>query len=261
MSDVESDTGDAAPESKRMTFKLPFRDIEVGEEGLPYIFMIIASIILLLSCIGEDKNQAYAISVAVITLVLAITAVALMNAMPDTWDKFGTWLSYFMLLWNSIGAIVLTFNGPFLATTNGYFASWALVIFSIMVAGFKEKAGNAAESLKTSGPIMGLLFFSTVLTLAILFVNFYNWRTILALIVSLFTMIMSGFLLFLEYKGSTSVGKLKMPLLAAFATLWTVVVAILTFSRGVFMFTSNGYFGAWGGFVCCIYAASTATVV
>jgi len=131
-----------------------------------------------------------------------------------------------VLLWNSIGAIILTFNGPFLATTNGYFASWALVIFSIMAAGFKERAGNAAESLKTSGPMVGLLFFSTVLTLAIVFVNFYYWRTILALIVSLFTMIMSSFLLFLEYRGSTSVGKLKMPLLSAFATLWTVVVAI-----------------------------------
>jgi hypothetical protein len=51
--------------------------------------MIIASIILLLSSIGEETNQAYAISVAVITLLLAVTAVALMNAMPDQWDKFG----------------------------------------------------------------------------------------------------------------------------------------------------------------------------
>ena len=41
--------------------------------------------------------------------------------------------AFFLFVWWAIAAGIMTFQGPFTATTNGYFATWAALLFSLLL--------------------------------------------------------------------------------------------------------------------------------
>ena len=61
--------------------------------------------------------------------------------------KVGLVAATFFTIWWIPGAGVLTFKGPFVGTGNGYFSSWAALIFSVywMVQCFGWKVGEQSE--------------------------------------------------------------------------------------------------------------------
>lgn len=61
----------------------------MDSQQVPYILMIAASIVLLGCVFGDKQNQAYGISVAVVTLVTAATVLFLMGGMKATWAIIG----------------------------------------------------------------------------------------------------------------------------------------------------------------------------
>eukprot|EP00808_Paulinella_micropora_P023198 g19283.t1 len=79
------------------------------------------------SCKGENV---YAIIVGVVSI--CITGIAMLFAFFNSpLDKQKTeYMSWFLFLWWACGALILTFYGPFLATGNCYFSSWAAFRFS-----------------------------------------------------------------------------------------------------------------------------------
>ncbi len=73
--------------TRDLTIHLFYRSLD--PQQIPYILMIAASIVLLGSVFGSAKNQAYGISVAVITGVTAGTVVFLLGSMKATWATIG----------------------------------------------------------------------------------------------------------------------------------------------------------------------------
>merc|ERR1711935_734566 len=111
-----------------------------------------ASIILLVDSItSADMNKAYAISVAAISMVTGIAAIILSHSMKVKWLSFGIYIGYFLLLWNLVGAIILTFHGPFITTTNSYFAIW--VMFACSVVASKVKYGAVTDRMRNSNAL------------------------------------------------------------------------------------------------------------
>jgi len=51
--------------------------------------MLVASIILLICSVGSVKNEAYAISVAVIAMIGSLCALAMTYKMEETWKRVG----------------------------------------------------------------------------------------------------------------------------------------------------------------------------
>lgn len=241
-------------ESKMVTFKVGPKEFSIPEFTIPYILMIAASGILLGSVFGFPDNQAYGISVAVITMATAMFSLFLAIKMAATWKTIGKFVNYFLLTWNTVGAIILTFQGPFYATTNGYFAIWAMVGCSMLAS--KIEYGAVTDQLKDSSALGGLFMASLVLMIAIVFLAFYDWRMIFGLIVSCVTMVVTAIFIYLDRIGD-SAKDVKKPALGVFAVLWIIIVILLTFPPGLFVLTSNGFFASWAGCIFSVYAAAT----
>ena len=79
-------------------------------QQLPYFFMLVASIILLICSVGSVKNEAYAISVAVIAMIGSLCALVMTYKMEETWKRVGPVSSnscvYSLVLWGSFWPIV-----------------------------------------------------------------------------------------------------------------------------------------------------------
>jgi len=76
-------------------------------------------------------NFAYAISVSSVSLILSL--IMMFFGTRCCTKKWSLFTSYFLVVWWMIGALVLTYDGPFETTGNGYFGSFAALIASIVV--------------------------------------------------------------------------------------------------------------------------------
>ncbi|GAX78163.1 hypothetical protein CEUSTIGMA_g5605.t1 [Chlamydomonas eustigma] len=115
-------------------------------------FILAASVVELiaaaLNCQGLTLQASYnlctnsfnAWAVAVGTISTAFTFIfAIMTLVANNMaEKMAPVLSIFLVLLWIPGAFVTTFNGPFLNTGNGYYASWAAFLFSVV---FMQQVG------------------------------------------------------------------------------------------------------------------------
>ncbi len=101
-----------------------------------------------------------------------------------------------------------------------------MVVFSMMAS--NVKTGEMAAKLKVSGALGGLMMASMVLTVAIIFLSFYNWRMIYGLIVACVTTVTCAIFIYLDQKGD-SAKEVKKPVLGIFALLWIVLVILRKF--------------------------------
>jgi len=235
-----------------VSLRLGSMTLQIAHHQIPYLLMVAASIVLLIEAIGKFKNEGYAISVAVIAMVVALSVLAMTYKMEDKWKSVGKYIAYFLLLWNTTGAFILTFDGPFTVTQNGYFASWALSMFAFMATGFSF--GNLQDKVKNSSVLAYLLAASIVTMTACIFAGLGSWESLLSFIIAIFTTALCGALIYMDQKGTGGGKALRVPCLAIFSCLWVFVVATLTFGNGTFNVTTNGYFGAWLGLFFCVYA-------
>jgi hypothetical protein len=126
----------------------------------------IASLVLLLHtqgfAAGGTPRNTYALAAAGVSLVL-VTALALHGLLrpTDAADFLGTrvcscalkggkgaWsvescVALFLSAWWATAAAVLTFFGPFVGTSNPYFATWAALLFSLLLLASTKRGGSS----------------------------------------------------------------------------------------------------------------------
>jgi len=275
MSDKEEDIEDvtldppASPSNETATTTFGIAGVyEVSiEDGLiPFVGQIIAAILLLIAIIvlkGSVENQGFGITACIVALLLAfggvyLTKKPLLGAVPLGTLPFvglltySSFLALLAFLWWFISAGILTFSGPFLVTSNGYFCCWAGVFFATMALispeAMKEKAGGL-------GFVNGL-FVASIIMLCALPSKMgsgkpYGGESVFSLIVVIVTLLA---ILAFQYKGMFAT--LKGYFFSLLAVVWVVMAALLTF-RGPFVQTGNGYFASWVGAFCCVMVASS----
>jgi hypothetical protein len=212
--------------------------VEVASDQLALIGGFFSALILLVAVLTDDfvtkKYENYGISLAVITMFFALVGFGL-SKKPMGKPEIPSYINYFLFLWNFLGACIMTFgDGPFLWTSNGYFAAWGTVIFAVMGLGVPPGA------VKESGPLMGLFASSIIVVVAIASYGFdlgFKGELIYGIIVACFAICTALFFMKSEAEILT---KLKFPILALFAIMWIVSACLLTF-RGPFIWTGNGY--------------------
>jgi hypothetical protein len=141
---------------------------------------------------------------------------------------------------------------------KGYFASWGMAIFATMALGVNATTIHSTAS--TAGPIAGLFASSVVFLIAI---STYGVKSgsrffaelLYSLLVTLLSILFTG----ASLKGGDAMKRVMLPLTLVFAILWIVAACLVTF-RGPFLFTSNGYFGVWGGAITSSFAANAARI-
>ena len=266
--EIAIDSGDVpdSPGGGTMTFGVAGREVTVDNLMMPYLGQIAAAIVLLIAILaeGNSKNKGWGIAGSVIALVFAAAALymvpkeALSEHPLGTFPYFGSCtygsgLARFLFIWWFIIAGILTFSGPFLVTSNGYFACWGGVAFAAMGMGVTRDQMSQAIDL---GHVNGLMAASIVLISAVIpqlgKEEPYQSESLYALILTILTVV--AILLF----GSSTIGEtLKFPVFTVFSIMWVVMAALVTF-RGPFQDTGNGYFASWiGAILCCAIAGQS----
>jgi hypothetical protein len=241
-------------------------NVDIDNRALPYVGIVVSAIVLLISITvpsGKNQNQGYGLSVCIISMILGLFGAFMVTMKTEWYDNpltkipmvgdvtWGTGLAQFIFLWNLIGAGVLTFDGPFVITSNGYFACWAGVIFAVMAVGVttdvvRSHAGNFTT-------VNGLLVASIIQICAVIpeMDGAYKGPSTYSLVISILTI-----MAILAFGAYPTTEKLKFPFFALFSIFWIVLACFVTF-KGPFLATGNGYFTAWMGCVLCVIAAAS----
>lgn len=225
----------------------------------------------------EDEDG-FAVAVGTISLFLCICYLICLKFKRNVIAKFTQYLSLFLLIWWSVGVIVLTFKHPFNTTGNGYFACWGAALLSIYYCQlaveklkvFGNRVSNAISGNLQRKLLMLLMFLSYVEAFAALVLwdeyavgstekqsNQEVWIFSCGIVSGGLTTI---YLLAEIFKP----GMIKKKLAKYFS--WFLVVWWM-FGAGVATFddpfptTGNGYFCAWGAFVTSFYLAYSTTMI
>lgn len=224
---------------------------------LSYAGIFCSGLVLLVALVSNDLSRnhqyyEYGISIAVVAMVFAL-ALWGMGAAQIGSDTITVYLNGFVFVWCFVGACFMTFGGPFKVSGNGFFASYGLVISSVL--GLGVGADNVKETATKLGGVLGLLVSSIVTVVAISseWGDSYKSELIYGLVVAIFTIVVTGLLL----ATAGRLNKIKFFVLLLFACLWIVLACLLTF-RGPFITTGNGYFAVWLGCVMSIVATVAA---
>lgn len=240
-------------------------NVEIDNRAVPYVGLVLSAVILLVALVVPNAalpNEGYGIAVCVVNMIfglfgaiMAAKNVGLFDRPLGTFPYFGSLTvgsatAQFLFLWTFIAAGVLTFDGPFLVTSNGYFACWGGVFFALMALGvttssIRERAGGL-------GYYNALMVASIIQICAVIpeMGGSGNGQSLYSLIVCILTII-----LVLAFGSYPSMDNYRFIAFAVFAILWIVLACYVTF-QGPFLETGNGYFSAWLGCVFCVMAAN-----
>jgi hypothetical protein len=231
-------------------------ELSIDNSALPYFGVVLTATVLLISVlVGDfDKNEEYGIAAACINMVFGLFGAYMSTKNRDRYEKtlgtlpyFGaqTWgsgLALFLFMWSFIAAGILTFNGPFKTTSNGYFAAWGMVLFALMAMGLTTEAlSNQAGSLG----YYTALVVASIIQLCAIIPEMKNkdgeGQIIYSLVLCILTIVVV-----LAFGAYSNADKAKFPAFAVFAIMWIVMACFVTFD-GPFIETGNGYFSAWMG--------------
>lgn len=158
-----------------------------------------------------------------------------------------------------IGVCFLTFDKPFVVTSNGYFAAWVMVYGSAKAIDFTTDA-FLSTTIKDAGMHMILLVSSLVVLIAsITFVSDEKSdEAIFALVVACITIAFVLLIITLDNKEKPMRVQDHFVALFNLSILWMVMACFVTFS-GPFEVTGNGYFASWAG-TLAVTMASVSTM-
>jgi len=224
----------------------------------------------------EDEDG-YAVAVGCVSLIVCLCYCALLYFQFTMIEGYNQYLSIFLLLWWGVGTVVLTFDDPFINTGNGYFACWGGALLSIYycqhtVSKFKMLGDRISAALtgdQTSKVLMLIMFLSFVEAFAAL----VQWDDInnddseeqsdqetWAFSAGIISGGLVAVHLLLEIVKPGLLGPLFVKYFSWFLVPWWMFGAGVATFDAPFPTTGNGYFCAWGAFLCSCYLAYLTTI-
>lgn len=256
----------ATPPAENKQTMTKIAGVSLDDAQFPQFVVLVASIVLMIALgahydwknTGVSSYDAYAISVASIAMILSFFGLLLAKFKQDLYKQKGMPINMLCFLYSFVGACFLTFDKPFSATGNGYFAAWVLVCGSAMTLGVNANA--LGSTVKGFGALMGLLASSLVVVIAsippILDDRDKN-EAIFAIVLGCVSFVFALLALGMDKKGRGMPGMGYFGVLAILAICWVIAACIVTF-RGPFEQTGNGYFGSWAAAAASSMAAFAA---
>eukprot|EP00986_Skeletonema_menzelii_P013795 scaffold8414_cov129-Skeletonema_menzelii.AAC.8 len=235
----------------------------------PLALILVSSIILLIATTASPERggftksyKNYAISISSISLIISFFSLLMHKFAGSLYAKMEMYLCMTNFTWSFIGACFLTFRGPFLTTSNGYFAAWAVVYGCAMSMGMDSSTFHS--NIRGLGAVMGHMAASIVLLVASIPVidsqrkgSSGRNNAIYALSLACVSIVVALTLMSMDRKGRQIGGMVNLVLFALLSLCWLVSACLVTFA-GPFEKTGNGYFAAWAGFLTAGSAAMAA---
>jgi hypothetical protein len=211
-------------------------------------------LILLFATIGVSNKTslvAYALSVAVVSLLTCLVIQTGEYYKPGLLAKIEKPVSLFLFFWWAMGTGIMTFAGPFLTVSNGYFSAWlgliAVTHWAIEIDTEKIKTLDTGhKTLMAFGAASALVMFACIPEF-----TSYPGQAAWGFVVGLLSVCGSAVLFRGRMLDEVNAQQLKVVSIIMFS-IWSTVAGILTFNHP-FEQAGNGYFGCWGGFLCATY--------
>ena len=146
-------------ESTTNAIALAVEAVDDGGVSFPIVYLSLSSLVVLLSGVRalESGMGAYAVSVGAVSLTLTLALAVLLHVCTDCLERLTPGpkrvtvlqaLAGFLTMWWLAGACVMTFHGPFVNTSNGYFSSWGGLVSAAMLLGRASlSSGNKAADV------------------------------------------------------------------------------------------------------------------
>jgi len=159
-------------------------------------------------------------------------------------------VALFLFVWWGIAVYILTFYGPFVDTTNGYFAVW--IGFASSIGGIGAalpglQASASATSFSVS--LIGLGVCAVVVGLDLTAAGGLSRQMTYGMVVAVLTFAAVAMMLLQELAGAPLDATLARNVHIVIVLIWGLAALWLTFT-GPFIATGNGYFALWAGLVC-----------
>ena len=195
-----------------------------------FLYVEVSSLVLMFACIGiwsKSSYVSYALSVAVVSLLACLIMQTGEFVKPGFFlSKFEKPVSLFLFFWWAIGTGIITFKGPFLTASNGYFAAW---IGLISTAHWALHIDTAQFTELDTGR-KTLLVFGTAAAVEMLacitYFRIYPGQSAWGFTAGLLTVFVCAALF--KISDDASVQVLKVTAVLLFAT-WAIVAGICTF--------------------------------
>jgi len=266
--DIPTGTSNNAKD-KTDTAALTVGGIPLADEAqLPYVGSLFSAMVLLIALtsdggvnVSSNGYYEYGLALTIVTMTFSFLGyiACMMGRDSDNLASTIALNNYFLFVWGFIGACIMTFDGPFQNTGNGFFASWGVGLFGVMGLGVSRETIRIFRGANTSD--LGLLAAAIIVVIAISVEGFGGGNEdknekVYAIVVALVTVAMVLGFMPTQMDSDQPVG-VKFYVLAIFAILWFVLACLTTF-RGPFKVTGNGYFASWGGALAAVSAAFAA---
>lgn len=162
--------------------------------------------------------------------------------------------SVFLLLWWIFGTGFITFKGPFIFTSNGWFGAWGGLMFSCQWCIGLDFVSYDSQSREVKH-LINLVFCSIVTILASISPlrekSFRFEGAGLSIAAGAVTLIVCAYLIGMYKDIKKDVMKLTAILLFV---LWVITAGICTYI-GPFLLTGNGFFACWLAALCALKIA------
>jgi hypothetical protein len=209
-----------------------------------------------------DGMLAYGVAVGALSVVVCVVCLLMNKFKPGSLVAVEVYIAFFLALWWSLGAGILTFDAPYTNVSNGYFACWVGAISSNIYLFMSSRAMRDANSnIKVAAeqqPAFLLLLASTVEMIAAANVcanshyceEEHGW----AVAVGCLSMLTCLIVIVCAFAKIT-LPRLIMQVIAIFlVVLWIPGVYVVTFIAP-FQTVGNGYLAAWSAlFLSIIFA-------
>jgi hypothetical protein len=245
--------------------------LNLDEHQLPMAGVVFSAVIFLIAVTskgGPDNGTGYfvyGIILSVLAMFCALVALGLTHKPELVQDRpdLPKYVNQFLFTWTFAGACVMTFgSGPFVFTSNGYFAAWGMAIFAIYGIGV-----SLVDTVQNAGSMMVHLAASIIVIIALASGNGsfddFKGESVFGMVLACLSAVLMMYHVRSERAGGGNndddgggLNKKKgwFIIMAIFAIMWIVAASLMTF-RGPFLHTGNGYFGAWGGAVTAVSIA------
>jgi len=227
----------------------------------------------------DEDEYAYAVAVGSVSLILCVLHFILYNFCPGMIANFNKYIPIFFFLWWAIGTIVMTFDKPFPDTGNGYFACWGAAILSLIycqitMAKFKvlgEKISGAMAGSQERKMLMLIMMLSFVVAFAALvlwddmnyeggsYTEKQSDQETWAFAAGIVSGGIAAIYVLLELCKPGMLGPKFLKYYSYFLIPWWLFGAGVATFDAPFPNTGNGYFCAWGAFLCSCYLAYLTT--
>lgn len=190
-----------------------------------------------------EGNIAYAVAVGAIGS-LVVLVYMLMVKFASIPPKGKIVMTVFLFLWWSLGAFIITFDGPYVVTSNAYFGTWvAWITSAVLLSNSFSEVQSAVSRFKNLGRSVGLLFLGSAVEMAASIAFCTDRRceeyAAYALAAGVVSVVLVLALIFIPALQENK------KVLGWFFVVWWVAGAGVNTFAGIFQITGNGYFSSW----------------